>query len=112
MTRKRLALILAFALPGCTTIPTAPVEVSDQTVLDEQGMIAVEAAYAAVGLAIETGVDAGLIHGERADRLAAADRAAYAALGKLRAAYRAGNAASYEAALSELQTAISSMIGD
>jgi len=111
MTRKRLALILAFALPGCTTIPTAPVEVSDQTVLDEQVMLAAEAAYAAAGLAVDSAIDAGLVHSERADRLAAADRAAYAALVKLRAAYRAGNAPSYQAALVEVQAAISSMIG-
>lgn len=108
---KRLALVLAFTLPGCATIPSAPVEVADQTVLDEQGMIFAEAAYAAARLAVEAGADAGLVKGERADRLATADRAAYAALGKLRAAYRAGNAASYEAALIEAQTAISSMIG-
>lgn len=111
MARKLLALILVATLPGCATIPSAPVEGADQTVLDEQAMLAAEVAYKAARLAVEAGVDAGLVHGERATRLAAADRAAYAALGQLRAAYRAGNASSYASALSEAQGAISSMIG-
>ena len=87
-----------------------PATHADRTVLDEQGMMAVELAYRAARVAVETGVDAGIIRGATASRFAALDRRAYAAVGVVRAAYRAGNAPSYRNALSEAQAAISGLL--
>ena len=80
---------------------TAPGVLADRTVLDEQAITGVELAYKAARLTIETGVDAGLIKGETATRIAALDNQAFLALGIARGAYRTGNAASYKAAVAE-----------
>jgi hypothetical protein len=113
----RLAIVGAasVALASCglaplAGIPSAPVEAADQTVLDEQAALAVELAYKAARLAIETGVDAGAIRGANATRLAELDNDAYAAVLAARRAYRAGNATGYGAALAEARAAISDMI--
>lgn len=123
----RLILIAAcLALAGCAAPLTTgagiaastadavgvapPAALADQTTLDEQGMLAAELAYKAARIAVETGVDAGLIKGETASRIAALDSTAYAALGAARSAYRAGNAASYKNALREAQAAISGLL--
>lgn len=87
-----------------------PSEHADKTVLDEQGMLAAELAYKAARVAVEIGVDAGLIRGETATRVAAIDDQAYAALGVARSAYRAGNAQSYKNALRDAQAAISGLL--
>jgi hypothetical protein len=87
-----------------------PATVADKTVLDEQGILACELAYKAARIAVETGVDAGLIKGQAATRFASLDNRAYAALGVARAAYRTGNAASYAEALRQAQTAISGLL--
>jgi hypothetical protein len=113
--RLILALAASLALSGCAGLPTlslpaAPVEAADQTVLDEQAALAVELAYKAARLAIETGVDAGAIRGANATRLAELDNDAYAAVLAARRAYRAGNATGYGAALAEARAAISDMI--
>lgn len=116
MKRMIFAACAALALGGCGAlqglggIPSAPVAVADQTVLDEQGALAVELAYKAARLAVETAVDAGLIKGERATKLAELDNKAYAAVLTARRAYRAGNATSYGAALAEARIAVSDLI--
>lgn len=112
---KPIAILAALALAGCSfgevaSVPPAPSAVADKTVLDEQGALAAELAYKAARIAVETGVDAGLIKGATASRVASLDSKAYAALGKVRAAYRAGNAASYASALTEARTAISALL--
>jgi hypothetical protein len=109
---KHLAIALALGLTGCatTTVPVAPVEVADRVGLDEQGALSAELAYKAARTAVELGVDAGVIRGERATQIAALDRKAYSALTAVRAAYRAGNAASYSAALTEARTAITTLL--
>lgn len=114
---KRLTLVAcaALALAGCmpegsASLPGAPAEVADQTVLDERGATAAELAYKAARLAGEMAVDAGLIEGDRARQVAALDNTAFAALGKVRAAYAAGNAASYDAALSEFNLTIADLV--
>ncbi len=83
---------------------------ADNTVLDEQGLIALELAYKAARLAGETLVDAGMIRGETALRIGKLDKAAFAALDVARGAYRASNAASYQAALNEGQAAIAALL--
>lgn len=114
---KRLMFLAAasLALSGCsfgglTSVPAAPAEVADRTILDEQGALAVELAYKAARMAVETAVDAGAIKGEAAARLAELDNAAYAAVLAARRAYRAGNAVSYGAALAEARGAITDIL--
>lgn len=110
---RLLPLALLCALPACTpvnTIPPAPGAVADKTVLDEQGALAAELAYKAACVAIETGLDAGLIRGATAARVAALDAKAYAALGVVRKAYAAGNATSYATALIAARAAIANLL--
>lgn len=111
-----LAILAPLALSGCTGLgnlaglPQAPVEAADSTVLDEQAALAVELAYKAARLAVETGVDAGAIRGEQATRFAELDNQAFAAVQAARRAYRAGNAVSYGAALAEARGAIADIL--
>ena len=113
MKRLILAACAALALTGCTTLtsaPTSPADVAETTVLDERAATAAELAYKAARLAGEMAVDAGLIEGERATQVAALDNKAFAALGRVRTAYRAGNAASYTAALEEFNLTIADLV--
>ncbi len=116
MNRLFLAILAPLALSGCAGLstlaglPSAPVAVADETVLDEQAALSIDLAYKAARLAIETGVDAGVIRGERAARLAEVDNQAFAAVQAARRAYRAGNATSYGAALAEARAAIADML--
>ena len=110
---RLIPLALLCALPACApvnTIPPAPGAVADKIVLDEQGALAAELAYKAARVAIETGLDAGLIRGATAARVAVLDKKAYAALGVVRKAYEAGNAASYTAAIATARAAISDLL--
>lgn len=107
---KRLIIAAALAVAGCTTLPTAPSYVAEQTVLDERGAIAVELAYKAARMAVEAATDAGAIRGETAARFAELDNQAYGAVRAARSAYRAGNAASYEAALTEARGAVAQLL--
>ena len=107
------SLVLLCALSACTppaTIPPAPGAIADKTVLDEQGALAAELAYKAARIALETGVDAGVIRGATAARIAALDAKAYAALRVVRRAYEAGNATSYAAALVTVRAAIADLL--
>ncbi len=111
--KRILAFALLCALPACTpvnTIPPPPGAVADKTILDEQGALAAELAYKAARIALETGVDAGVIRGATAARIAALDAKAYAALRVVRRAYEAGNADSYAAALITARTAIADLL--
>ena len=99
-------LLAGFAAPQ---IPP-PVQIANATTLDEQGALGVELAYKAARIAIEVGVDAGLIKGERAARLAVIDDKAYAAVRVARRAYQAGNAADYVTALSQARLAIADLV--
>lgn len=92
------------------SIPAAPIEAADQTVLDEQGLLGLELAYKAARLAAETATDAGLVRGGIAVRIASFDNTAYRALGVARRAYAAGNAASYAQALTEGRAALDQLV--
>jgi hypothetical protein len=114
---KRIIVVVcaALALSGCgltglAALPTSPQAVANETVLDEQAILAVELAYKAARLACETGVDAGAIRGANAARFAEIDNRAYAAVQTARRAYRAGNATGYGAALAEARAAINEML--
>ena len=93
-------------MAGIPNIPAAPVEVANQTVLDERGAIAAEVAYKAFRTAVEFATDAGMLTGANAKRAAHFDNLAYAAVGAARAAYRAGNAESYQKAVDEALKAV------
>jgi len=116
MKRMIFAICGALALASCgavtapAAIPPSPSTLADKTVLDEQGALAAELAYKAARLAVETGVDAGVIKGANATRFAALDSKAFAALQTVRAAYRAGNATTYSAALTQARAAISDLL--
>jgi hypothetical protein len=92
--------LVALALAACTTpasqpplhIP-APAEYAERDAADEQAAVAVENGYKAFRLALELGVDTGVLKGERAVKAAAADRQAYNALLIFREAYKTANAA-------------------
>lgn len=110
--------IVALALAACTTsvgtapplhIPT-PAEYAGRTAVDEQAAVAVENGYKAFRLALELGVDAGVIKGERAVKAAAADRQAYNALLIFREAYKTANAADLLAAGRSANIAIAQAI--
>ena len=90
--------------------PVSPGQVARRTVLDEQAALGVELAYKAFRTALEVAVDAGVLRGERAAQVAALDNRAYAAVQAVRAAYRAGNAASYTQAVSDARAAINAAL--
>jgi hypothetical protein len=113
MTRLAFPLLAALslglaacggALGGLATTP--PAQVADATVLDERGAIAVESAYRAAGLALEMAVDTGLLRGSAAATAATYEQRAYTAVLAVRAAYDAGNATGYAAALVNARQAI------
>ena len=126
MKRIPLTLLAALALTACAPTVSgvvsagagaadvagvpAPVTVADKTTLDERAMLAIELAYKAARIAVETGVDAGLIRGATATSFAALDNQAFLALATVRSAYRTGNASSYRTALSEAQAAIAGLL--
>jgi hypothetical protein len=84
---------------------------ADRTTLDERAASAAELAYKAARTACELAVDLGTIKGATATRFRELNRQAYAALGKVRAAYRAGNARSYTAALDEAASLTGALLG-
>lgn len=100
----------ALGLSACATIPARPGEAADQTLLDERGALAVELAYRAAGVALETAVDAGSLTGERAATAARLENRAYSAVLAVRAAYDTGNAATYAEAIDEAQAAVSAAL--
>jgi len=103
-----IALLMCIPVAACTTIPTAPVEVAETTVLDERAGIAAEDAYKLVRTLMESAVDLGLVRGQLAAQLITYDTRAFSALEAMRTAYRTGNAQTYEAAAGEvmLQTGL------
>lgn len=98
--KRTLALSLCLALAACTpaTVVTtplvipAPAQFAGRTAADEQISIAVELGYQAFARALELGVDAGVIKGERATKARVAHRAAYRGVLVLREAYKTANA--------------------
>lgn len=121
---KHILIAACLALGACTTgqalnsagsvadaagVP-APVTYANRTAADEKALYAMEAFYKATRIAVETGVDAGLIKGATAARVAEYDNKAYLALATLRGAYRTANASTYVSALSEAQAAIQGLL--
>jgi hypothetical protein len=109
--KRLLIAFAALSLAGCNatagpiTVPT-PVEYANRTAVDEQAAVGVENAYKAFRLALELGVDTGVIKGERAVRAAKADHTAYNALLVLRSAYKTANSEDFLAAARSANIAI------
>lgn len=110
MRKLILAAALALSLPACTTIPTAPVDVANQTVVDEQAALSVELAYQAAALAVTTAAKVGALKGENAAKAAELDNKAYSAVLAVRRAYDTGNATSYAAAASTARSDIAALL--
>lgn len=123
--RLTLTLFAALALTGCTTagavhtagtvaaasadaagVP-APVTYADRTTLDEKAAIGAETTFTLAAKGATLAIKTGLVS-EPATivRIGEIRGKAYAALLKVRAAYRTGNATSYSAAFREFETAI------
>lgn len=112
---KRLMLLAAaFALTPLTACDfgstASPASVANTTILDEQVAVSIELAYKAARTALETGVDAGLIKGELATKVALADNKAFAATQAVQQAYKAGNASNYASAAIQAQAAIRDLL--
>lgn len=112
-----LAPLAALALGACApgllaglVPPPPPAAIAERTTLDEQALTALELAYKGGRMVAEAGVDLGLVRGEVALKVAALDDKAFRALSAARAAYRAGNAEGYAAALGEGQSAIAAVL--
>lgn len=113
MRKMLFPALAALALAGCGTassslssIPAAPVDVANKTILDEKVGIAIETAYKAFRLAVELAVDTGKLKGAKAAQVAALDSKAFAATVASQNAYKALNNESYIAAASEARAAI------
>lgn len=107
-----LAVPLALVVSGCagSTIPGAPVDLTEQVVLDEKALLGVEVAYKASRLAMETAVDAGALEGSAAAHAAELDNRAYQAVVAARRAYDAGNSASYDEAIANALAAVNGIM--
>lgn len=101
-----IALALcATSLSGCAVVP-APATLANSTKVDEQSINTLELAYKTWRLAAETGINAGYIKGKLATRVAALDNQLYATLTAAESAYAGGNAADYNSAVANFNTAL------
>lgn len=111
---KHLLLpLVALGLVSCTAAQVShatgipvPVEYAQRTAVDEQVAVGIENAYKAFRLAVEVGVDSGVIKGERAAALQRADRCAYSAVLIFRQAYKTANSSDLLAAARSANIAI------
>jgi hypothetical protein len=117
MLKHMLIGLVALALVACGSpgtglgsIPTAPVELANRTAVDEQVAVGIENGYKAFRLAVELGVDTGVIKGDRAVRAKAADNRAYAALLVFRQAYKTANATDFLTAARSANIAVEQAI--
>ena len=104
------AAMLVPAISGCATIPGSPSDISDRTILDEKAGILAEQSYVLAVRAGELAIDAGLIKGPLAVKMASLDNQAYGALLKIRAAYQASNQTDYTLAIAEFRTIIGEIV--
>lgn len=104
---KAMIALIALSLSACTAgtpPPTTPAAVDDTTTFDEQAALAVELAYqAAAQTVLATGA-------AKSPAVKAADQRAYAAVKAVRAAYDAGNAQGYLAAVVSARSAVASLL--
>lgn len=112
MKKMLLALVLVatpLSLTACASLPVAvggPSSAANLTKADEQLAIGANLAYKTFRLAVETGVQSGLIKGERAGKLASLDNQLFELITAIDAAYRAANAASLADAVGRFNTVL------
>lgn len=118
MIRTLLAGLVALGLSACVTDPpspatpssvpasTGPAAFADQTAMDEQTVLAIEAGVEAAADLGTLGIKAGVIKGANIDRVLVAIPKVRSALAVLRAAYKAGNRTSYLAAVGDIRRAV------
>lgn len=94
--------------PG--SIPASPAAVADSTTLDEKGLLGVELAYSVARTLGEFGVDAGLIKGATATKIAELDSKAYGFILLARSAYSLGNRTTYGGALDDARGVIAEIL--
>lgn len=104
---RRLILAAALALSACTGIQPggslpAPADVASKSTTDEAIRQGAESAYAAWRILAEKAVDAGLIKGATATKVAALDNRIFAALALVRKADAAANSTSLASATLQL----------
>lgn len=87
--------------PGTNIATTPPAALAGASVLDEKAVLGAELAYKAMRTAGTIAIDAGVLKGDRAARVAVIDNRAYAAVLLARRAYSAGNANDYGRAVGE-----------
>ena len=114
MRKLILAALAPIALAGCTTLPpppSAPVAVADQTVIDEQVGLTITLAYTAAAKAAALAIETGFVSDPATIRTigVASDRA-FAAVEAVEAAYSAGNAKTYAAALTDARLAVAGLL--
>lgn len=105
---KHLTIALALcatSLSACATIP-APATLANSTKIDEQSINTLELAYKTWRLAVETGIHAGYIKGQLATHVAQLDDQIYSALVAAETAYTGANAADYNTAVANFNTAL------
>ncbi len=98
---KAIIIASALALSACTPtlVPVSPSAVADTTKRDEQAVLSADLAYKGFRLAVETGVEAGVIKGQRALQISNLDRQLFSAYTLIDRAYSAGNAESLAQAI-------------
>lgn len=101
-----IALLFAVPLTACASVPTGPGTIANSTKLDEQAAVTAQLAYKSWRIAVETGINAGLIKGQLATKIAGLDNQLYSALQAVDAAYASGNASSYASAIGNFNTAL------
>lgn len=107
MKLRLLLFAPALALASCNgmgTVPTSPGQVAQHTTADKQAMLRAEQAYKLARTIGELGVDAGVIRGETATRIAAIDQRLYQALQAARTAYRGFNSTDLLTAANEVSS--------
>jgi hypothetical protein len=108
---RTVIIAVALLLPACSlqTLPP-PGAVASATILDERVATGFELAYTAAARSAALARQAKLISDADWPKVKASDMRAYAALQAVRAAYRAGNAATFDAALAEARAAVSALV--
>lgn len=112
---RALILVAALGLGACATVPSVPASpsaIANGSVLDEQAGTGAEIAYKAFRVGVTTFIKAGMpgiVEQQKATvagRLRTLNNQAYTWLATVRRAYKAGNASTYNDALSEMYASI------
>lgn len=90
---------------GSATVGS-PADIAAKTIVDEKLAIGAEESYKTFRLAVELGVQAGVVHGQLATKMRETDSQLFSALGLIRNAYSIGNATDFQSAVSAFNAAL------